>query len=281
MPEIKVRPARNSDRRPVAEFTARTWVWGDYISSVWRRWMDAGGLFVAEIGGKVVGVVRVSLRAGGEAYIQGARVAPGFRGAGVGRAMTSEALRWASSMGAGFATLATSEDNLPARRVAEALGFRVEQRVVRVSAPRKRCRAPGVRPLSPGEAASLISSPSGVRPVKFDEYSWSTMTPEDAARYAEEGFAAGVGDPPRAAAFYQPWEGPTVMVDFVSGDRADSEVLGLHLRSEAISLSAGRVWGYLRDDDGVISGLRRAGFRVRSRGYLIYRRDLRTVASPA
>ena len=64
MVKIIVREAKPRDRRQIALFTSNTWSWGDYVMSVWRRWIrdPNGKLLVAEYNGEVVGLMRIVFR---------------------------------------------------------------------------------------------------------------------------------------------------------------------------------------------------------------------------
>ena len=59
-----------------------------------------------------------------EAYLAELYVVPSRRGQGYGRELITEAMRVARERGADYAFLVTSEDDLLARRLYEAAGFR-------------------------------------------------------------------------------------------------------------------------------------------------------------
>ena len=61
---------------------------------------------------------------GSEAYLAELYVVPGRRGQGYGRELITGALEVARELGADYAFLVTSEDDLLARRLYEAAGFR-------------------------------------------------------------------------------------------------------------------------------------------------------------
>jgi len=110
-----IRPATAADARALAELEVRAWRWAyvdivaeqDMITVEEReaRWSSApvDGAFVAEVGGRVVGVVQVGPDAEDAAVgrLRGLHVEPAAQGAGIGTALYEHAL--AELRRAGFA----------------------------------------------------------------------------------------------------------------------------------------------------------------------------------
>lgn len=112
-PTIEVRQARPADEAGVVAFTEDTWAdrdAGDYIPSVFTDWVESDGprqrTFVADVVGQddpetaIAGVVQVTVLADGEAWGQGMRVNPHYRGLGVSRDLTHAGFDWARDRGA-------------------------------------------------------------------------------------------------------------------------------------------------------------------------------------
>ncbi len=112
-PTITVRQARPADEASVVAFTQDTWderETGDYLPGVFAEWVDSDGprqrTFVADVAGRdepetgVAGVVQAVVLDDGEAWGQGMRVNPRYRGRGVSRQLTHAGFDWARDKGA-------------------------------------------------------------------------------------------------------------------------------------------------------------------------------------
>ena len=121
MPQIEVRPARPEDRDAVLAFCTQTWEWGDYIEYVWDEWLhDPNGvLFVATIDGQPVGVAHMRMLTPTEAWLEGMRIDPVYRGRGLAGAINNEMLAEAMRRGAKVARLITESTNSSAIRLLE------------------------------------------------------------------------------------------------------------------------------------------------------------------
>lgn len=121
MPQIEIRPARPEDREAVLAFCTHTWEWGDYIEYVWDEWLHdpRGVLFVAIADGRPVGVAHMRMLTATEAWLEGMRVDPAYRGQGLAAAINNEMLAEAMRRGATVAGLITESTNTTAIRLLE------------------------------------------------------------------------------------------------------------------------------------------------------------------
>lgn len=95
------RDARAEDRSEVLAFTTHTWDFGDYIGEVYDDWLnDPAGRFIVayESGtGRIAAIDKLSFFGAGQAWFEGLRVNPEFRGRGLAtrtqRYMIAEAKR--------------------------------------------------------------------------------------------------------------------------------------------------------------------------------------------
>lgn len=126
-----IRPATAADARALAELEVRAWRWAyvDFVAEEdmitiadrVRRWEgeNVDGAFVAEVDGRVVGVVQVD----DAGQLRGLYVEPAAQGAGLGAALHDFALAELAQRGASEATLWVFEGNGHARAFYERRGW--------------------------------------------------------------------------------------------------------------------------------------------------------------
>lgn len=103
--EPTVRPAAHDDYESVAAFTEETWPerdGDDYVSRVYHDWIDASDsqTFVVDVDDEVAGICHGRLLTDHEAWAQGMRVNPEFRGQRVSPRLTHAVFDWAREQGA-------------------------------------------------------------------------------------------------------------------------------------------------------------------------------------
>jgi GNAT superfamily N-acetyltransferase len=132
-----IRPATDADARAIAELEVRAWRWAytdvvaeeDMITVAERvqRWTgrSADGAFVAEVGGRVVGVVQVHADRDDPSagLLHGLNVEPAAQGAGVGAALYDHAIAQLRAAGFERAVLWVFEGNGHARGFYERRGW--------------------------------------------------------------------------------------------------------------------------------------------------------------
>src|SRR5215831_15985383 len=130
---LRVRPALPSDKEPVLKFCTHTWRGGDYIPEVWDDWMKErnGRLLVATIKGDPVGVAHAYLQTPSDAWLEGVRVNPEYRGHGIAGRLNRELLDWTKRRRATAARLCTGEDITASRRHLLKTGFKPLQTFAR------------------------------------------------------------------------------------------------------------------------------------------------------
>jgi len=102
---IELRAATHDDYDAVAAFTRDTWPdrdGGDYIPDVYHDWIegDERRTVVADAGDDIAGIAQGVVLSDWEAWGQGMRVNPAFRGEGIATAMTHDLFDWTRSRGA-------------------------------------------------------------------------------------------------------------------------------------------------------------------------------------
>jgi len=110
MTDAVVRQATHDDYHAVEAFTQDTWAdqgRGDYIPDVFDDWVDANGpewrTVVVEVEGDVAGTCQGKFLSEYEAWLEGMRVHPEYRGEGHGLRMVRDLFGWASDGGATLA----------------------------------------------------------------------------------------------------------------------------------------------------------------------------------
>jgi GNAT superfamily N-acetyltransferase len=106
--ELTVRQAELDDYEDVAAFTSDTWADrrgdGDYVPRVFEDWVESDDesqrTFVADTGDDVAGLVQLVRLSDHEAWAQGMRANPEYRGSGVGLQLIHAGFDWASDRGA-------------------------------------------------------------------------------------------------------------------------------------------------------------------------------------
>jgi ribosomal protein S18 acetylase RimI-like enzyme len=121
MSYIEVRRAQAEDREAILAFCASTWEWGDYIEHTWEKWLQdtPGRLFVAVVEQQPVGMVHIQMLTSIDAWLEGLRVDPAFRGQGIARLLMDEAVLEAMQRGAEYIRLLIGSTNTRSIQIVE------------------------------------------------------------------------------------------------------------------------------------------------------------------
>ncbi len=132
MTAVNIRDARPEDQDAITAFTADTWPdrsFVDYIPEAFTTWVENDDPDTRLVVGTTdsdepVGVCRAQLLTAEEAWIQGIRVHPSYRGTGVGTAMTNHLASWAAGRGGTVMRNMVFGWNTDGLAHARAVGFR-------------------------------------------------------------------------------------------------------------------------------------------------------------
>jgi len=127
LPGFRVRDVRETDRAAILAMTANTWAFGDYIEWVFDTWLaDRQGRFIAAEQvetGRLAAIDKITFISPEEAWFEGLRVAPEFRGLGLASHLQTYMINEVRRAGAYAIRLLTSISNKPVQRVAYRDGF--------------------------------------------------------------------------------------------------------------------------------------------------------------
>mgnify|MGYP001573852196 CR=1 FL=1 len=272
---VYIRVARPQDKEAVFRFCQNTWDWGDYVPQVWDRWLNEpeGRLLVATKQRQPIALVHWLMVRPGEAWLEGMRVDPAHRQAGLATSLTQRCLKEAARSGARIVRLATSSRNTPIHRMAARLGFtRVAVlQPLRAEARREkgpRLYRPGLSllprllPLIQGSAT--LAAMGG---LYSSGWRFHSLSPDELKARLRQGMVRMAGTPEdmKALAMIEmgsPWEG--MAISYADGQPEALTVLALGLRAEAARLEVPLVSARLPDVPQVQGAFRNAGYQPSS-----------------
>lgn len=130
MDVTNIRPARGDDYEAIVAFTRDTWPernGGDYIPDIYHEWIDGTNrqrTIVAESdSGEIAGLCQAVMLSEDEAWAQGMRVNPEFRGEGVSKQLNEDLFSWAHEQGATVCRIMVFSWNAAGLGGARAAGF--------------------------------------------------------------------------------------------------------------------------------------------------------------
>jgi GNAT superfamily N-acetyltransferase len=126
-PGFTLRDATLQDKAHVLQFTANTWEFGDYIEHVYDDWLaDTTGRFIVleeEATGRIAAIDKLSFQSPAEAWFEGLRVNPDFRGHGLAGRLQKYMIEQSRAYGARTLRFITLISNKPVHRMAYRDGF--------------------------------------------------------------------------------------------------------------------------------------------------------------
>ena len=286
-----IREARSEDRDGVFRFCQNTWEWGDYIPQVWDRWLaePRGKLLVAILGGQPVAVDHVVMVSPEEAWLEGLRVDPAHRRAGLATLMARRCLKEAKSLGARVARFATSSLNTPIHILSAHLGFsrvaalglwRAEATPVRNTMP----SGPGAQALAPLlsflQGSAALAATGG---LYSSGWRFKSLSPDEMRGSLERGAVRQVSvlGGAVALAIIEPGHpGEGLVVSYADGSPGVLTELALGLRAEAADLGLPLVSARLPDVPQVQEAFRKAGYEpAADSAFWVYERVVRPPAA--
>ena len=230
--DLLIRRARPSDKRDVLAAVRTLWGGNDRIPDVFNAWVThrTGPFFVAESTGRVVGMGKLTVVSGTEAWLEGGRVAPRWRRKGIATALIAHRIAYARDRGFRVLRFSTSSDNTPIHRVAKTFGFTLVRRLARLEAPAQVGSAPArARRAQDGAVLRRL----GPLMQRGSGWEWREITSRDVAGAISRGRVLVSDDRVGAAAVLGDRYAGSLMVIAVGGrTRARRELLR-GLRAEA------------------------------------------------
>lgn len=124
---FRVRTGTREDLESIIPWTTDTFSWGDYIPERLPGWLEDPGsevLVCVDESDTPVALTHALMLSPTEGWLEAARVHPGHRRTGLGKALNHAGVGWARDRGAHVVRLATESDNEAAISQVLALGYR-------------------------------------------------------------------------------------------------------------------------------------------------------------
>jgi ribosomal protein S18 acetylase RimI-like enzyme len=230
--DLVIRRARPADKHQVLAAVRTIWGGQDRIPDVFDRWVThrTGPFFVAESSGRVVGMGKLTVVTATEAWLEGGRVAPGWRRRGIATALFAHRLAYARDRGFRVVRFSTASTNTPIHRAARRFGF---SRIAALQRYEAAARA-GERPASARTADTAAMRRALPPLIQFHAgWEWRALTTADVRSATARRRAFVAGEKGEAAAIIGPsYEGSLTVVAVGGRGRALRDLLGA-LRGEA------------------------------------------------
>ena len=213
--DLLIRRARKSDKRDVLAAVRTLWGGQDRIPDLFDGWVThrTGPFFVAESGGRVVGMGKLTVVSPTEAWLEGGRVAPRWRRKGIATALIAHRIAYARERGVRVLRFSTASDNTPIHRAAKRFGFTRVASLGRWEAP-SAAGTPATR-AAPRQATAVLRRAGPLIQIGHG-WEWRDMTDADVR--------SAIG---RGRVFVS---GPRVEAAAIVGDRYDGSLMVVSIR---------------------------------------------------
>lgn len=271
--ELHIRPARPEDKAAVVEFTKNIWDGDDYLPRVWDSWLadPHARLYVGEVDGQPVATGRIALLSPTQAWLEGLRVDPNYRGRGYARQMHDFTVAAAVAIpGVERVGLATSWENEAVRHMSLASGMHQVGDFYYTVAPAADNDAPELNVFGPQDFAAVRARVDGSECARLagghmaNGWQFPVLTDALLDRLLREGRVVGyarAGQPVVLALLGQNKERADVWIGFLAGD-GETAVgdLARALRGRALGLPDARARAMLPAGLTDYAALQEAGF---------------------
>lgn len=278
------RPALPMDTAAVLELTRTIWAGEDYVPSVWEEWLqDASGLLaVAELGGKVVGLGKLTRFSNSDWWLEGLRVHPAYEGRGIASHLHDYLLAHWERHGNGTIRLATASFRLPVQHLCDRSGFTRLGEFTSFEAPALHGKAPSFQPLPLSEidkaAAFAVTNPvfAYSRNLLDLGWQWTSFNSTLLEQTARRGLAWWWRDKQGLAAAWEDelGQGWRPLVQLLACQPEQAVECLLDFRRQAAVLGCQQVGWTAPMHTGLLPSLERAGFnRSWEASLFIYAKD--------
>lgn len=120
---MRIRNAQNSDKKNILEFCKNTFSWGDYISDIWKYWIEEKNLFVIEEE-IPVGMCHAFFSKN-HVWIEGIRINPSFRRKHLASKLVSYVENCAHQKNIVLSHMLIDSKNTPSLSMAKKLGYKI------------------------------------------------------------------------------------------------------------------------------------------------------------
>lgn len=300
-----IRQAESADIDPILAFTEDTWpdqATDDYLPDVLEDWVTTDEpskqTLVAEVDGAVVGLLQVVRLSRDEAWCQGMRVHPAYRGQGIARSLTQAGFNWARENGAIVARNMVFSWNTSGLGLSRAVGFSpvTEFRWAHPT-PADEPRVELTQGLDPDAAwafwvrSDACAALSGLALDRSESWALSTLTRTDLVEAAGDAGLLGVGRDGTRGVTYRtrvderPGDETAVRwADYGVAAWADLEAadaLFRMIRRDAAARAADRVRVLIPETPATVSDVAAVGVELSSHPDFVLEADLTTAADNA